>query len=338
LAPRRPAGNLFIGERGLRPLPSTEVAAAAEAAIVSSRHLGCLRLFGLFRPEGVWRCAVQPGIYSSVQGHCNSIEVKKLLNEPVLWEWLTSEEIGLLGQNGMDMAILPVGSTEQHGPHLTVNVDSISAQTVAFAVSAKTGIPVLPTLPYGSALGHTTKWPGTLSLTPTTLTSVVVEIGEWLFRASGFTRLVLLNGHTTNFAPLRCAVEIIRFRLPGMRIALRGLWEISPRVSKEYYMDAEDWHANAAETSLMLALHDNGVRVDRIADDADRTGGLFFAYPVDRTSINGATGTPTLASAEDGRKLFSWQVEDLTKQLMSALTEDPPFEPHDRSEDQITSQ
>jgi creatinine amidohydrolase len=247
------------------------------------------------------------------------------LPEPVLWEWLTHEEIGSMRRSGMDMAILPVGSTEQHGPHLSVNVDTISAETAARAVSALTGVPVLPALPYGSALGHTVKWPGTLSLMPTTLTTVIIEISEWLLKASGFTRLLILNGHMTNFAALRTALEILRFRHPEMRVALRGLWEVSPRVASFYSCDASDWHANAAETSLMMAMHPAGVRQDRIADDPDRTEGLFFSYPVDRTSENGATGRPTLANKDDGHKLFSWLVEDLSKQVKSALSEEPPF-------------
>ena len=244
---------------------------------------------------------------------------------PILWEWLTWEEVGALRAGGMDMAILPVGSTEQHGPHLTLNVDTLSAESVARGVSGQTGVPVLPTLPYGAAWGHTAKWPGTLSLSPATVTQTVVEIGEWLLAASGFTRLLILNGHMTNFAPLRTALETLRFRHPEMRVALRNLWEISPRVTSEYTADASDWHANAAETSLMLAHFPQGVRVERIADDPDRTGNLFFSYPVDRTSIDGATGKPTQATAEQGRSLLEWAVEDLSALVQAALIEEPPF-------------
>ena len=244
---------------------------------------------------------------------------------PILWEWLTWEEVGALREGGMDMAILPVGSTEQHGPHLTLNVDTLSAESVARGVSGQTGVPVLPTLPYGAAWGHTAKWPGTLSLSPATVTQTVVEIGEWLLAASGFTRLLILNGHMTNFAPLRTALETLRFRHPEMRVALRSLWEISPRVTSEYTADASDWHANAAETSLMLAHFPQGVRVERIADDPDRTGNLFFSYPVDRTSIDGATGKPTQATAEQGRSLLEWAVEDLSALVQAALIEEPPF-------------
>ena len=247
--------------------------------------------------------------------------------EPVLWEWLTWEEVGALRQSGVDMAILPVGSMEQHGPHLSLNVDTLSADTVAKGVSAQTGVPILPALPYGAAWGHTAKWPGTLSLSPATVTQAVVEIGEWLWQASGFSRLLILNGHMTNFAPLRIALETLRFRHPAMRVALRNLWEISPRVTAVYTADAQDWHANAAETSLMLAHFPQGVRPEKIADDPDRTADLFFSYPVSRTSENGATGKPTQATAAQGATLLAWAIEDLSALVRAALTEEPPF-PH----------
>jgi creatinine amidohydrolase len=250
-----------------------------------------------------------------------------ILAKPILWEWLTWEEIRALRASGMDMAILPVGSTEQHGPHLSVNVDTLCADTLARAVSAVTGVPVLPALPYGAAWGHTSHWPGTLSLSPATVTQTVVEIGEWLLEASGFTRLLILNGHVTNFAPLRIALETLRYRSPEMRIALRNVWEASPRVQAAYTADAQDWHANAAETSLMLAHHRRGVRPDKIADDPDRTGNLFFSYPVPSTSRNGATGLPTRATVEQGVELLAWATEDLSAQVRAALTEEPPFTP-----------
>ncbi len=251
--------------------------------------------------------------------------------EPLLWEWLTWEEVGALRESGMDMAILPVGSTEQHGPHLSLNVDTLNANVVAKGVSAATGVPVLPVLPYGAAWGHTAHWPGTLSLSPATMTQAVVEIGEWLLKASGFTRLLILNGHVTNAAPLRTALETLRYHHPQMRIALRGVWEISPRVTAVYTADAADWHANAAETSLMLARFPQGVRAEKIADDPDRTENLFFSYPVSRTSEHGATGRPTLATAAQGETLLAWAVEDLSALVRAALTEEPPF-PLDQKE------
>jgi creatinine amidohydrolase len=246
---------------------------------------------------------------------------------PVLWERLTWEEVEALRRGGMDMTILPVGSTEQHGPHLSLEIDTLSALRVAHAVSAATGVPVLPPLAYGCSLGHSRRWPGTIALQPQTLIDLVVSIGDWVMGA-GFRRLLLLNGHVTNFAPLRCALEILRSRFDQGMVAVLNLHEISPRVRESYFADAADWHANAAETSLMLAISPESVRADRVAaaDDPDRTEGLFFSHPVNRTSANGVTGAPSRASREEGACLFRYMVDDLTARVRAALLEKPPLD------------
>ncbi len=95
--------------------------------------------------------------------------------KPVLWEELTWEIVRDMRTDGVDIVLFPIGSTEQHGPHLPLNVDTLCAQTVAHAVSARTGVPVLPALPFGCALGHTRHWPGTLSLSPNTLALVIAR-------------------------------------------------------------------------------------------------------------------------------------------------------------------
>jgi creatinine amidohydrolase len=248
--------------------------------------------------------------------------------DPVRWERLTWEELADLRRSGMEMAILPIGSTEQHGPHLSLEIDTISAVQVALGVSAATGVPVLPPVAYGCSLGHSRRWPGTIALSPHTLIDLVAEIGDWVVRA-GFRRLLLLNGHVTNFAPLRCALELLRSRHDDAMVAVLDLHEISPRVRQAYFADAADWHANAAETSLMLAIEPGSVRPDRIgaADDPDRTEGLFFSHPVNRTSANGVTGHPSRASREEGARLYGWMVEDLSARVRAAMAETPPL-PH----------
>jgi creatinine amidohydrolase len=245
---------------------------------------------------------------------------------PVLWERLTWEEIEAVRRGGMDMTIFPIGSTEQHGPHLSLEIDTVSAQRVAQAVSAATGVPVLPPLAYGCSLGHSRRWPGTIALSPRTLIDLCTEIGDWVIRA-GFRRLLFLNGHVTNFAPLRCALEILRSRHDEAMVAVLNLHEISPRVREAYSGDAEDWHANAAETSLMLAVSPDSVRPARLAsaDDPDRTAGLFFSHPVNRTSANGVTGAPSRATREEGARLFAWMVEDLSGRVRAGLDEKPPL-------------
>ena len=245
---------------------------------------------------------------------------------PVLWERLTWEEIGALSASGMIMTMLPVGATEQHGPHLATGMDSANCSQLAWAVSQQTGVPVLPVIPFGCSLGHSQCWPGTLSLQPQTLMDLVVQVFGWL-HAAGFKKLMIINGHVGNFAPLRCALEIIRSQYEGAMVAIRGVADISARVRAEFFADARDWHANAAETALMMARDPSLVRSDRIAtsDDEDRTRDLIFAHSVNRTSTNGVTGFPSRATKQQGERLFAWMVEDLVVQVRAALLEESPL-------------
>jgi creatinine amidohydrolase len=250
-----------------------------------------------------------------------------LQQRPLRWESLTWEEIGSLRQSGMDLCLLPVGATEQHGPHLGVGMDSRNATLLCEAVSRETGAPVLPTLSFGCSLGHSHRWPGTIALQPQTLIEVAVQIFEWVYRA-GFKRLILVNGHVGNFAPLRCALEIIRSRFDDALARICNVAEISSRVRTAFFADAEDWHANAAETSLMIAHAPELVRFDKLqtSDDQDRTAELVFTHPVNRTSKHGVTGFPSRANHEHGETLFRMMVEDLSLLVRRGLTEQAPLE------------
>lgn len=247
---------------------------------------------------------------------------------PLLWADRTWEEIPGDLAAITHAAILPVGATEQHGPHLGCGMDFVLAEALARAVSAETRVPVLPTIPYGCSLGHSNRWPGTLTLDPLLMTQLVVQVGASAYR-SGVRRLFLLNAHVTNAAPLRCALEILRAAHDDLMVALVNSATMSERVRTAHFADADDWHANSAETSLMLALAPGLVRPDRIAeaDDPDRTAGLVFAHPVNRTSLNGVTGRPSQASAAEGGRLFAWMVEDLAALVRRGLAETPPL-PH----------
>lgn len=242
------------------------------------------------------------------------------------WHQLTWEEIGTLPAGGMDGVILPVGATEQHGPHLGCGVDTEIAQQICAQAAELSGIPVLPALPYGCSIGHSQRWPGTIALQPKTLIDVVKQIGDWIY-LSGFRRLFIINGHVTNLAPLRCALEMLRAEHDDLKVALINSGTISQRVRDRHFEDADDWHANEAETSLMLAMSPDMTRPERFADadDPDRTGGCVFSHPVNRTSSNGVTGTPSLASREKGEELFDWMVDDLVALLKSGLEEQPPL-------------
>ena len=236
------------------------------------------------------------------------------------------EEVGQLPLQGMDAAMLPIGATEQHGPHMGCGMDAEIAFQLCRAVADKTKIAMLPTLPFGCSIGHSKRWPGTLALQPKTLIDVVKDIGDWVY-AAGYRRLFLINSHVTNFAPLRCALEMLRAEHDDLMIALINSAEISERVRQRHFHDAEDWHANEAETSLMLALKPDMVNEEKIlmSDDPDRTEDCVFSHPVNRTSRNGVTGKPSLASKEKGDELFKWMVDDLSDLIYRGLKETAPL-------------
>lgn len=223
-------------------------------------------------------------------------------------------------------ALLPVGATEQHGPHLGCGTDTIIAERLCRDVAAQTGTLMLPALPYGCSLGHSRRWPGTIAIDPLLLTQFVAQIGDWA-HASGVRRLIIVNAHVTNAAPLRCALELLRAKHDDLMVATINTAEMSERVRAAHFADAADWHANAAETALLMALAPDAVRPDKCpeADDEDRTGGHVFAHPVNRTSRNGVTGFPSRADIQQGHALYAAMVEDLSALVLRARRETPPL-------------
>ena len=241
---------------------------------------------------------------------------------PLLVEELAWPAVARLIEGGQALCVLPVGAVEQHGRHLPASTDTDIATALCRAASARSGAPLLPTLWAGSSHAHTTAWPGTLSLSPRLLIDVVVELATWI-RASGFTRLLLVNAHVGNAAPLRVAVDEIRAR-GELRVGLVSWYELTPEIAAEVTADADDWHAHAAETSLMLHLRPELVDRDEIRDDEDRTGDLVLSYTVAETSREGLTGAPSRASAEQGAALFEAVVAALAESIERARTEEPP--------------
>lgn len=206
--------------------------------------------------------------------------------------------------------LLPLGSTEQHGPHLPIDTDTCIVMAIADAAAGllvADGIDVLvaPALAYGAS-GEHRGFAGTLSIGQGALESVVVELA----RSAGddYALLVVVNGHGGNREPLARAMATLRHE---QRPALQ--W--SPRVA------GGDSHAGRTETSLMLAIHPAAVRLDRaepgvtaplgeLIDDL-RTGGLVAV------TANGVLGDPTGASADEGRELLAELAADLARVVRS---------------------
>jgi creatinine amidohydrolase len=241
---------------------------------------------------------------------------------PVLLAELTWPRIKALVDAGETLCLLPVGATEQHGRHLPCSTDTVIATAISHEASRLSGVPVLPPLAVGSSQAHTTAWPGTLSLPPRLLVEVVVEIARWAC-AGGFRRLFILNAHVGNVGPLRVAVDEIRHS-GDLRVGWINWYDLTPELSATVASDADDWHANAAETSLMLHLRPELVARDEIRDDPDRTGGLVFSYTVAETSRDGLTGSPSEGTAEQGARLLASAAAALADRLEHARHETPP--------------
>jgi creatinine amidohydrolase len=239
------------------------------------------------------------------------------------WSDLTREEVGEAARSGA-VAVLPVGAVEQHGAHLPTGTD---AMLVAHAVEdavARTGDIALPVLAYGCSLGHTERWPGTLSLSVATMTAIVSDIGRWV-HASGFRKLVVLNSHATNGPPCQSALLTLRYELPELRTRFTSLYDITPTANAGYLADAADPHANEAETSMLLHITPDLVQGDRVVDEVDRTEGRVFTYPMPAVTVSGVVGRPSEASAAAGDALFSAIVDGIADLLVRARAETDPL-------------
>ncbi len=242
---------------------------------------------------------------------------------------LTWTDIAAAQAASNGLLVIPVGATEQHGPHLPIDTDTRIAEATCHAAAhlADFPVPIAPPLAYTVSVGHTAKWPGTFSLSHATFISAVRDLADWSV-ATGWTRLLFINSHFGNDASLRVAVDDIRTtHLGRLQAATHNVFNLTPEIWAAYTEDAADLHANAAETSLLLHLCPELVHPDRFtdADDPDRTADTVFSYPVSQTSKNGVTGTPSTATREAGTQLFEQMTTALRDLYQAAKTETPPL-------------
>lgn len=235
------------------------------------------------------------------------------------------EVVGLVEQS--ELVVVPVGAVEQHGPHLPLLVDSIQVEAIAHEASRIARVPVAPTFVYSSSQGHSRLFPGTMALTPGTTVTALAELCDWLVSA-GFRKIFVLNGHVGNVGPVWNAVDTAQFRLPR-GISLHGMswWDLTPELWQLVTSDCPeaDWlfHANWGETSLMLHLRPDLVRMDRAVDEDDVP--WAFTYDMAKLSQSGAIGRRTTeATAEDGRRIFETAVAALVERLGRMATEEHP--------------
>jgi mycofactocin precursor peptide peptidase len=191
-----------------------------------------------------------------------------------------------------DLLVVPLGATEQHGPHLPLGTDT----TIAVALASSLADAVIsPAMAFGSS-GEHAGFAGTLSIGHDALVTVLLELG----RSCAFPRLLFVNAHGGNADAVRRAVEVLRYEGRDVR-AWSPSWP-------------GDAHAGRIETSLMLALAPGLVGAEREPGNTEPLAALMprlRAEGVRAVSPNGVLGDPTGASAEEGRALLATAATEL---------------------------
>jgi creatinine amidohydrolase len=217
------------------------------------------------------------------------------------------------------IAILPIGSFEQHGPYLPLTTDTLVACAVSQAIADSYTVLELSPLTITCSQEHKA-WPGTVSISASTLHAVVSDINQSL-RHSGIDSLALINAHGGNYV-LRNVVQ--EASISGPRMALfpeNTEWTTARAAAGMITSNHEDMHAGELETSILLHAYPEVVRAGYEAADhivEDRTGLLTLG--MEHFTESGIIGRPSLASATKGKAALASLVNSFAN-CLSMITE-----------------
>ncbi|TVR14271.1 MAG: creatininase family protein [Phormidium sp. GEM2.Bin31] len=230
--------------------------------------------------------------------------------------YLTWTEIEQLPNKADTVLVQPVGAIEQHGPHLPLLVDSAIGLGVLGAALTRLSpdIPayVLPPLHYGKSNEHR-RFPGTISLSASTLLNTLLEIGDSLYQA-GFRKLILMNSHGGQPQVMEIAATDLHARYEDFWLFPIFTWRVTQehkRLMSEQEVQ-QAMHAGDAETSLMLALMPEQVRMKQAVTEYPPQqpgrlgckGPLTFSWLSHDISTSGVVGDATAASQEKGEAIL----------------------------------
>ncbi len=215
-----------------------------------------------------------------------------------------------------DIAILPVGSNEQHGPQNPLGTDHLIAKALAEETAKRTGVLCLQVIPFGVSSHHKQFW-GTIYISPKAFKKYVKEACLAL-DYYGVKKIVIVNGHGGNLSAL---AELAReLREKGIFISIFQWWPAAGKLLPDLFKPEERRHASAEETSVNLALHPEIVNMDKNVDEEVRESVLQsegITLPLDTVdyTASGVFGKSTTASAEKGKKVLEIVVNELVKHV-----------------------
>lgn len=227
--------------------------------------------------------------------------------------------------------IIPIGSTEQHGPTGLIGTDAICAEAIARGIGEATQAIVAPTINVGMALHHTA-FPGSISLRPSTLMLVIRDSLISLVRA-GFTKFFFVNGHGGNIATLKAAfseiyLDLANLNLPQSdRVQCRlANWFMCGSVyglAKSLYGDQEGSHATPSEVALTQYIHPEAIKQAPLSPQVASGQPIYGAIDFRRRYSDGRMGSnPALATPEHGKQFYDLAVKELSEGYLKFLSED----------------
>jgi creatinine amidohydrolase/Fe(II)-dependent formamide hydrolase-like protein len=222
----------------------------------------------------------------------------------------------------VDVALLPVGSIEQHGPHLPLDTDAFDAEYLASQVAALCSNPkpiVLPLIPYGVSYHHD-DFSGTISVSPDTLSKLVYDVGMSVVR-HGIKKLVIVNAHGGNVPALKFAAQMINRDAHIFTCVESG--ETSDTDVNRIIETPNDVHAGEIETSTTMAVRPDSVDVSRAQKFVPRFSSRYLDFSSKRSvewfgktakiSRSGVLGDPTLASQAKGKQIWEVMIKHLAE-------------------------
>jgi creatinine amidohydrolase len=237
--------------------------------------------------------------------------------------------------------ILPIGSTEEHGAHLPLNVDSLTATYIAERAARKVkedsniDVLVAPTIDYTDVSPHR-RFPGTIGIKLDTFMKVAVDVIE-AFLDQGFDNIIALSGHLENNSPLEVAMRMVKEKRPKANIFavthVHGLgFDAMPGLVKAGL--AGMGHALEVETSFSLVIQPQNVHLEKtikghrklpissryIGQTGEEKGkGILYCSGIEESEESGTAGDPTMASKEAGEKLLSAMIKDLADVVVQVV-------------------